>query len=112
MGDFTVFVKLMPNLKRINMYNGKPYAPSIELDTAVVGNLLQTLDIIGDSESLSESFETINIVKPKTDISGFIEQNQSLFQGKGWTLKKQTFNTINFTALYGSCDENLCVVRV
>merc|ERR1712241_321947 len=82
--DFTVFVKLMPNLKRISLFNKKPYAPSIELDTAVVGNLLQTLDIIRDSASLSESFETINIVKPKTDISQFIEQNQSVFQEKGW----------------------------
>merc|ERR1711971_654756 len=112
MGDFTVFVKLMPNLKRISLFNKKPYVSSIELDTAVVGNLLQTLDIIGESESLSVSFEAINIVKPKTDISGFIEQNQSLFQEKGWTLKKQTFNTINFTEFYGACDENLCVVRV
>merc|ERR1719469_996847 len=33
--DFTAFVKLMPNLKRISLFNSlrRSYAPSIELDT-------------------------------------------------------------------------------
>ena len=111
--DFRRFAEILPNLQTMSLFHGyPPYQSVVALDDAFITNVVETVDIINRSDSLSASFRAINIVKPKNDIAAFIEQRQSVFKQRGWLLKQQTFKHQSTPAFWKHCGTNLCIQKM
>merc|ERR1712154_269962 len=95
--DMVNFMKLCQifnmNLQRIVVSNRpRNFKQSINLNASFLEQILFAIDVISKNVELNRVFEEILIVEPLDSIQEFIEENQTLFVEKGWSLKKTSYH--------------------
>ena len=93
---FALFLQLFGRkLDFIVVYHGHyGFKPSIGLNDSFVRALCSAFDVVSGSFRLQQRFKSIVIVEPKQEIAVFIEQNQAVFEQKGWTMKQGSYKHI------------------
>ena len=88
MFDFSLFIKIFPNVKAITVANfgAKGTRPSLKLSQDFVAKMFDYFKCLSTS-SKSLSLSRFEIIVPKSSINEFIESNQNKFEKSGWTLK-------------------------
>eukprot|EP01083_Nonionella_stella_P002467 7121_1 len=115
--DFGVFLKILPNLESITLYNWnkkKQFVTSIALSEILTQHLLETIEIVQSSPSLTETFREFNIVLPvdaDMELEYYLMEHQDVFENKGWKLTQKTFDSA-FHPDYESCEETLCIQKM
>ena len=94
---FNIFIKTMPNLKTIIIFNEKGMgnlSASISLSGGLFTELLNLIILIS---SMSYSlFQYIQIVQPTTSIKLFIDKYNDKFKKYGWIATKAKFKYVPF----------------
>ena len=94
--DFSLLFRLFGRkLESIVVYYAPmDFKPSIDLNDGFVRALCSAFDVVSGSFRLQQRFKSIVIVEPKQEIAVFIEQNQAVFEQKGWTMKQGPYKHI------------------
>lgn len=89
--DFTLLIKLFPNLKVFTVGDASPgeVSPSLELSYDFVVKMLECIEYL--NKSSSAPFCRFEIIRPASSIDDFIQSVKNEFEMNGWTLKNGTF---------------------
>ena len=92
----TILIQLFKNMNELIMFNiyntRRGYNPSLDLNDRFVANIIESINILNIlSSSSSLRFAHFIIVKPKSSITSFINDNQNRFKSINWYLSKQTY---------------------
>ena len=108
--NFSLFIRLMPNVKVITIgliTPGQAYA-GLALSAELSDAILLCTDYMETSSKLC-LFCKFQIVKPASSINLFIEQYADKFLNKGWIIKKESFFEPKFNI---SNEEMLCIEKL